>query len=223
MTLSQLLRSEDKQGRMPVKISEYAVKLNDKKVVKESYIIKELKDRLETVTNSEQFFKDEKLEISKEERTKFLSDIITEKEALQGKLSLMVEFTPMRLSLDDEESKEDLIEHLMVLTAWLSSQVNIGKPLTGNQSEFVAITIIDKYAHLSVDEVLLCFKNALGGEYGQIYDRIDVTIICQWLKSYSDNKRDRVILIESQKHTQGKGAIVNKDPSLYRILNRKVK
>ena len=52
----------------------------------------------------------------------------------------------------------------------------------------VAITvdlIMEEYPYLKMDDLKLCFKNAMKMKYGRIYNRIDGQVIMSWLREYN--------------------------------------
>ena len=55
-----------------------------------------------------------------------------------------------------------------------------------NQDQVIETTkdIIEIYYWLKIDDLRLCFKNAMRGRYGDIY-RIDGSVVLGWLEKYS--------------------------------------
>ena len=45
--------------------------------------------------------------------------------------------------------------------------------------------IIEEYPYLQTDDLVLCFRNAMKGRYGKLYNRIDGQIIMDWLRQYN--------------------------------------
>ena len=63
-----------------------------------------------------------------------------------------------------------------------------GTQMTAAQSFQTASLLLDSYPAETIEDVLLCFKNAKQGRYGKIYNRIDGQIIFEWFKQYLDEK-----------------------------------
>lgn len=61
---------------------------------------------------------------------------------------------------------------------------------TMNDTQVAATTdfILEDYYFLQLDDLKLCFRNAMKGYYGRVYNRIDGQIILSWLKQYSDER-----------------------------------
>ncbi len=67
-------------------------------------------------------------------------------------------------------------------------------------TEFICGAGEDEYDYLNFADINLCFKNAMRGKYGELYNRIDGQIILKWLNNYA---WERATLIEErsyQKH-----------------------
>ena len=72
---------------------------------------------------------------------------------------------------------------VMILTDTVL-QFNTGANM--NQDQVIETTndIMELYYWLKIDDLRLCFKNAMRGRYGDIY-RIDGSVVLGWLEKYS--------------------------------------
>lgn len=59
------------------------------------------------------------------------------------------------------------------------------------QLMLTAELIMEEYYYLRVEEFRLCFRMAMKGEYGPVYNRIDGQIFFEWIRKYF-SKRDAV-------------------------------
>lgn len=48
--------------------------------------------------------------------------------------------------------------------------------------------ILEDYYFLKPDDLKLCFRNAMKGYYGKVYNRLDGQIILSWLHAYADER-----------------------------------
>lgn len=48
--------------------------------------------------------------------------------------------------------------------------------------------IIEEYPYMKTDDLKLCFKNAMKMKYGELYNRIDGSVIMGWLKEYNKER-----------------------------------
>lgn len=55
----------------------------------------------------------------------------------------------------------------------------------------VAITtdlIIEEYPYFKIDDLKLAFRNAMKGRYGEIYNRLDGSVVMGWLRQYNKER-----------------------------------
>lgn len=69
---------------------------------------------------------------------------------------------------------------------------NIGKTMNDSQIVTTINLIISDYSVLKMDDFILCFRRAMQGKYGKVYDRIDGEIIFEWLEQYLFEKANEV-------------------------------
>ncbi|MFV0325326.1 MAG: DUF6633 family protein [Bacteroides xylanisolvens] len=56
------------------------------------------------------------------------------------------------------------------------------------QAAMTVDLIIEEYPYLKLDDLKLCFKNAMKMKYGNIYNRIDGQVIMSWFRSYNKER-----------------------------------
>lgn len=98
----------------------------------------------------------------------------------------------------------------MKLRAFLSKIIietlmffNVGKMMNDVQVALTVDLIIDEFGYFKPDDFKLCFTNAMKGNYGKLYDRIDGNIIFGWLRTYENDRFDtaeNISIQESQKY-----------------------
>lgn len=70
----------------------------------------------------------------------------------------------------------------------LCQTLNITNSLTEYQKKDIVMTIMDRFKHESVEDIILCFRMAKDGEFGILYNRLDRTIVLDWMTRYLDVK-----------------------------------
>ncbi len=70
---------------------------------------------------------------------------------------------------------------------------NVGKTMNQSQIVFAVESILSDYYFLKPTELKYCFDNAKKGRYGNLYDRIDLSVICEWIDSYLMERTDEAI------------------------------
>ncbi len=68
---------------------------------------------------------------------------------------------------------------------------NLQQPMTPQQLMLTAELIMEEYYYLRVEEFRICFRMAMKGEYGPVYNRIDGQVFFEWIRKYF-TKRDAV-------------------------------
>lgn len=77
---------------------------------------------------------------------------------------------------------------LMVSCEYFNTTV----PFTESQAVQTASLFIDQYGAESLEDILICLKNAKAGAYGTLYNRIDGQVIFGWFQQYLDKKYERL-------------------------------
>ena len=62
---------------------------------------------------------------------------------------------------------------------------NVPETMNDRQVAITVDLIIDTYPYMQTDDIALCFRRAMKGDYGKVYNRIDGQIILGWLREYN--------------------------------------
>lgn len=68
---------------------------------------------------------------------------------------------------------------------------NLQQPMSPQQLMLTAELIMEEYYYLRVEEFKICFRMAMKGEYGPVYNRIDGQVFFEWIRKFF-SKRDAV-------------------------------
>lgn len=60
--------------------------------------------------------------------------------------------------------------------------------MTDIQAAMTVDLIIEEYPYMKLDDLKLCFKNAMKMKYGNIYNRIDGQVIMSWFRAYNKER-----------------------------------
>ncbi|QNL41381.1 hypothetical protein DW206_22780 [Bacteroides ovatus] len=66
--------------------------------------------------------------------------------------------------------------------------------------------IMEEYPYFKMDDLKLCFKNAMKMKYGRIYNRIDGQVIMSWLREYN---KERCAAADTQSWNEHKSHIAD--------------
>lgn len=90
----------------------------------------------------------------------------------------------LQISKLNKERPGELLTEITLLISGIYNLVNVGKQINERSIVTLAKMIIEKYWHLKIDEIDLVFRNGITGNYGKIYDRVDASVIFDWLQQY---------------------------------------
>lgn len=88
----------------------------------------------------------------------------------------------------------------MLLISRCAEMVNVNQNLTPQQIEFAAEYIVENSWTYSLDDLQICFDSGCMGKYGELYNRLDPSVIMGWLAKY-EQERNLVIAEQRKKET----------------------
>lgn len=115
--------------------------------------------------------------------------------------------TLISIKLDIGEMKLRAI--VVLLIAEVVEFFNVGKTMNAQQVALTADLIIQYYSYFKLEDIKLCFRNAMIGKYGELYDRLDGAIILSWFKKYEMERIDKAIEISENEAKQVKASFDN--------------
>lgn len=65
---------------------------------------------------------------------------------------------------------------------------NATETMSDIQAALTVDLIMEEYPYLKLDDLKLCFKNAMKMKYGNIYNRIDGQVIMSWFRAYNKER-----------------------------------
>lgn len=81
---------------------------------------------------------------------------------------------------------------------------NAGNDMNDRQVATTVDLILEEYPYMQPDDITLCFRRAMKGRYGKLYNRIDGQIIMGWLREYN---RERCTAADYQSYNQHKARL----------------
>lgn len=131
---------------------------------------------------------------------------------------------PNRSIAKIKTDKGELILNAL-LTSILTDLVmffNVGKTMNTQQIVELANFIKTDYYFIRPSELKYCFDNAKKGRYGQLYDRIDGSIIISWLDDYCAERLNTVIdeKVKENKNFTRESALSH--PAIAEILKKAI-
>ncbi len=144
-----------------------------------------LNDELDTALNS----------------VRFLGALVTEGKADRSDLDqavaqvkkLEAQLEPYRplLSLRQlaQQDEKATLQSLQLLIINLVDYFENTEPISIANIQEIALLVLAEGGWLTLDDVALCFRNAKTARGGAFYNRLDGSVIMQWLQNYMEEKR----------------------------------
>lgn len=79
---------------------------------------------------------------------------------------------------------------------------NLERQMTLPQIEMTIDIIKENFYYFSAEDFSKCFRAAMSGKYGKIYNRIDGAVIMDWLRTYDIERTEKIVQEQMQKNTE---------------------
>jgi hypothetical protein len=93
---------------------------------------------------------------------------------------------------------------IVFLVADLIEFFNTGETMSDVQIATTIDLIIEEYPYFKMDDLKLCFKNAMKQKYGRVYNRLDGAMIMGWLQQYN---KDRCMVADNISYNEHKSCL----------------
>lgn len=77
---------------------------------------------------------------------------------------------------------------LMIWLVYLNNLMDLKNPMSEEQTELCAQSILDEFYGLKFSDLTLLFKNIISGQYGKFYERISISDILSFFREYFDQR-----------------------------------
>lgn len=92
--------------------------------------------------------------------------------------------SPALSELRKNKGEQVAIGVLVALMDECQQYFNLQQPMNAQQLLLTAELIIEKYYYLRIEELRVCFRMAMKGEFGPVYNRIDGQVFFEWILKY---------------------------------------
>jgi hypothetical protein len=99
--------------------------------------------------------------------------------------------SPALSEIKRHKGEQAALSVLITLMDECQQYFNLQQPMAPQQLMLTAELIMEEYYYLRVDEFKVCFRMAMKGEFGPVYNRIDGQIFFEWIRKFF-SKRDAV-------------------------------
>jgi hypothetical protein len=108
----------------------------------------------------------------------------------------------MLVQIKQQKGQQAAVGVLVAMMDNCQQYFNLQQPMQPMQLALTAELIMEDYYYVRVDEFQLCFRMAMKGEFGPLYNRIDGQVFFEWIKKYM-NKRGQITERIQQEKQQG--------------------
>lgn len=92
---------------------------------------------------------------------------------------------PALAAISREQGEAKARALLVLLVKDMLDFFNLTETMADRQVAVTVDLIIEEYPYMQADDIALCFRNAMKGKYGKLYNRIDGQVIMGWLREYN--------------------------------------
>ena len=108
----------------------------------------------------------------------------------------------MLVQIKNEKGPQAAVGVLVGMMDACQQYFNLQQPMQPMQLALTAELIMEDYYYLRIDELQICFRMAMKGEFGPLYNRIDGQVFFEWIKKYM-SKRGQITERIQQDKQQG--------------------
>jgi hypothetical protein len=84
----------------------------------------------------------------------------------------------------------------------LQTYFSLDRVMSPYQIEMTIELIQENFYYFSPDDFRKCFRGAMSGKYGKIYNRLDGAVIMEWLRAYDIERTEIIVQEQMQKNKE---------------------
>jgi hypothetical protein len=129
------------------------------------------------------------------------------------------------IALFAREKGKDFTEGLLMgWLVYLNDMLNLNKPMTEDQIEMCAISILEEFSALKMTDLTLLFKKIISGQYGELYESLSIAKVLTYFRNYFDERCNVAGQISLSSHNELKSdETFNITTNVKRIFHNKSK
>ena len=99
---------------------------------------------------------------------------------------------------------------------------NVSMPMSPAQIGITCDLILERFGNYKLQDFQICFRKAMAGDYGKLYNRIDGAIIIEWLYQYDAERTEEIIKLREREHVETKmtAAQIFATPVMQQVLQQ---
>lgn len=103
------------------------------------------------------------------------------------------------MQIKGEKGEQSAVSVLVAMMDACQQYFNLQQPMQPMQLALTAELIMEDYYFLRLDELQLCFRMAMKGDFGPLYNRIDGQVFFEWIKKYMTTRGQVTERIQQEK------------------------
>jgi hypothetical protein len=97
--------------------------------------------------------------------------------------------SPALSEIKKQKGEQVALGVLVTLMDECQQYFNLQQPMNPQQLMLTAELIMEEYYYLRVDEFRICFRMAMKGEFGPVYNRIDGQVFFEWIRKFMGKRQ----------------------------------
>jgi hypothetical protein len=102
---------------------------------------------------------------------------------------LVAKTSPTFAEIKKNKSQQATIAVMVSMMDSCQQYFNLQQPMNAQQLALTAELILEDYYYLRVDELQVCFRMAMKGEFGPLYNRIDGQVFFEWIRKFMTKRQ----------------------------------
>jgi hypothetical protein len=102
---------------------------------------------------------------------------------------LELKTSPTLAEIRKNKNQQATVNIMVAMMDMCQQYFNLQQPMNAQQLALTAELMLEDYYYLRVDELQVCFRMAMKGEFGPVYNRIDGQVFFEWIRKFMTKRQ----------------------------------
>ena len=102
---------------------------------------------------------------------------------------LALKTSPTLAEIRKSKNQQATVNIMVAMMDTCQQYFNLQQPMNAQQLALTAELMLEDYYYLRVDELQVCFRMAMKGEFGPVYNRIDGQVFFEWIRKFMGKRQ----------------------------------
>jgi hypothetical protein len=102
---------------------------------------------------------------------------------------LALKTSPTLAEIRKDKNQQATVNIMVAMMDMCQQYFNLQQPMNAQQLALTAELMLEDYYYLRVDELQVCFRMAMKGEFGPLYNRIDGQVFFEWIRKFMTKRQ----------------------------------